>query len=81
MSRTLLGKTVFFYTVTILILYSINDIAQGPLIAAQRIAYNLVGVLIAIFILYYPFPLLTKRLEKVVEEFSSLRDKKNLKLH
>jgi ABC-type sulfate transport system permease component len=59
-----------------LILYSINDISQGSIIAAQRIAYNLVGVLIAIFIVYYPFPLLTKRLEKVVEEFNNSRDKK-----
>jgi fusaric acid resistance family protein len=75
MSRTLLGKTVFFYTVTILILYSINDISQGPIIAAQRIAYNLVGVLIAIFILYYPFPLLKKRLQKVVKEYNSSRNK------
>ncbi len=71
MSKTLLGKTVFFYTVTILILYSMNDLSTGPLIAAQRIFYNLIGVLIAVFVVFYPFPKLMKRLEKTISDYES----------
>jgi len=71
MSKTLLGKTVFFYTVTILILYSMNDLSTGPLIAAQRIFYNLIGILIAVFVVFYPFPKLMKRLEKTVGDYDS----------
>jgi hypothetical protein len=71
-SSTRLGKTVFFYTATILILYSINDLSQGPTLAIQRIAYNLVGVLIAIFVVLYPFPRFMKRIDKLLEDFKSV---------
>jgi len=71
MSKTLLGKTVFFYTVTILILYSMNDLSAGPLIAAQRIFYNLIGVLIAVFVVFYPFPKIMKRLERTISDYES----------
>ncbi len=69
MAKTLLGKTVFFYTVTILILYSINDLSQGPLVAVQRITFNMIGVIIAVFIVLYPFPKLMKRLDATIEDF------------
>lgn len=71
MSNTKLGKTVFFYTVTILILYSINDLSAGPMMSAQRIFYNMIGVLIAIFVILYPFPRLMGRLEKAVNDYDS----------
>lgn len=70
MSKTLLGKTVFFYTVTILILYSINDLSAGPLVAAQRIFFNLFGVLIAIFVIMYPFPRIMKRLDATIADYT-----------
>jgi hypothetical protein len=69
MSKTLLGKTVFFYTVTILILYSINDLSEGPLVAAQRIAFNMIGVLIAVLVVLYPFPKLMRRLDATIEDY------------
>ncbi len=53
-----------FYTATILILYSLNDIESGKDLAYMRLAYNIVGVVVAVFVVLYPFPLLTKRLRK-----------------
>ena len=71
MSKTLLGKTVFFYTVTILILYSINDLSQGPVVAIQRITFNMIGVLIAVLVVLYPFPKLMRRLDATIEDYYS----------
>ncbi len=68
-SKTTIGKTVFFYTATIIVLYSLNDMSQGPLIAIQRVAYNLVGIVIAVFVVYYPFPKITKKIEDTTKEF------------
>lgn len=67
--NTKLGKTVFFYTTTILILYSLSDISLGPVLAAQRIAYNMVGVLVAVFVMFYSFPVLNKRLDALLKDF------------
>lgn len=67
--NTKIGKTVFFYTTTILILYSLSDISLGPTLAVQRIAYNMVGVLVAIFVMFYPFPFLMRRLDKVIADY------------
>jgi hypothetical protein len=69
--NTKIGKTVFFYTTTILILYSLSDISLGPTLAVQRIAYNMVGVLVAIFVMFYPFPFLMRRLDKVIADYYS----------
>lgn len=66
-----LGQIPLFYTATILLLYSLNDISSGKQLAIYRFAYNLVGILIAIFVVYYPFPLLSKRLQKVAKEFEN----------
>lgn len=68
-SNTKLGKTVFFYTATILILYSINDLSMGPSMAIQRIVYNMVGVLVAIFVVFYSFPRLMDRVDTLVEDY------------
>jgi len=68
-SKTTIGRTIFFYTATIIVLYSLNDIAQANTIAMQRVAYNLVGILIGVFIIYYPFPRITNRVETAVRSF------------
>lgn len=59
--KTKLGMIPFFYTATILILYSANDISAGATNVLQRVAYNLVGVTIAILVVVYPFPRIMKR--------------------
>ena len=58
------GQMPLFYTATILILYSLNDIESGKDLAMLRLAYNLVGIAVAAFVVFYPFPMLTKRLRK-----------------
>lgn len=68
-SKTMIGRTVFFYTATIIVLYSLNDISQGNAVAMQRVAYNLVGILIAIFVIYYPFPIITAQVESLARSF------------
>jgi hypothetical protein len=60
--KTKLGMLPFFYTATILLLYSANDISAGTENIIQRVVYNLVGVTIAIIMVMYPFPLLMKRI-------------------
>jgi len=58
------GQMPLFYTATILILYSLNDIEGGKDLAMLRLAYNLVGIAVAAFVVFYPFPMLAKRLRK-----------------
>ena len=55
------GTMVVFYTVTILILYGLNDLSATPQLAMQRIGYNLAGVLIGVSFALYPFPRLFKK--------------------
>ena len=59
--KTKLGMIPFFYTATILLLYSANDISSGSTNVWQRVVYNTVGVVIAVIVVMYPFPLLMKR--------------------
>lgn len=59
--KTKLGMIPFFYTATILLLYSANDVSAGVTNIRQRVFYNLVGVTIAIIVVIYPFPSLMKR--------------------
>jgi hypothetical protein len=68
-SKTMIGRTIFFYTATIIVLYSLNDISVGNAIAMQRVAYNLIGILIGVFIVIYPFPVVTKNVEAIVRGF------------
>ena len=53
---TALGKMPLFYTATILLLYSANDITSGNDNVLMRIGYNLVGITIGVFVVIYPFP-------------------------
>jgi len=59
--KTKLGMIPFFYTATILLLYSANDISSGMTNVVQRVVYNLVGITIAIVVVMYPFPILMKK--------------------
>lgn len=60
--KTKLGMLPFFYTATILLLYSANDLSAGMTNVIERVAYNLVGITIAIIVVVFPFPLIMKRL-------------------
>jgi hypothetical protein len=58
------GQLVVWYTATILILYGLNDLDTTPLLALQRIGYNLIGVIIGVLFSLYTFPFIFKRIEK-----------------
>lgn len=58
--KTKLGMMPLFYTATILLLYSANDITAGKTNILQRVAYNLVGIAIAMIVITFPFPRLMK---------------------
>jgi hypothetical protein len=62
---TKLGMTVTMYTATILTLYVLNDISSARELSLQRVAYNLIGVLIGVLVVMYPFPRLFKRIQKI----------------
>lgn len=59
--KTKLGMMPFFYTATILLLYSANDLSSGTENVLQRVFYNLVGIIVAVIVVTYPFPLLMKK--------------------
>jgi hypothetical protein len=59
---TKLGQMPLFYTATILLLYSANDLSGGTVVTVQRVVYNLVGITIGILVVIYPFPILVKKL-------------------
>jgi hypothetical protein len=58
--KTKLGMLPFFYTATILLLYSANDISSATDNIVQRIGYNLIGITIGMIVVIYPFPRLVK---------------------
>ena len=57
---TPLGTMPLFYTATILLLYSANDISTGSENVLMRILYNVVGITIGVFVVVYPFPRMVK---------------------
>ncbi|TAH32880.1 FUSC family protein [Candidatus Saccharibacteria bacterium] len=59
--KTKLGMMPFFYTATILILYSANDLSLGGTHIVQRVLYNLVGISVAVLVVVYPFPKLMQK--------------------
>lgn len=58
--KTKLGMLPFFYTATILLLYSANDITTASDNIIQRVFYNLIGITIGMIVVIYPFPRLVK---------------------
>jgi hypothetical protein len=69
--KTKLGMMPFFYTATILILYSANDLASGKEIAWDRLVYNNVGIIIGLAVVYFSFPIITKLRDKAVAKDSA----------
>ena len=59
--ETKLGMIPLFYTATILLLYSANDLASSMSTVLERVGYNVVGIVIAVFVVVYPFPLIMRR--------------------
>jgi uncharacterized membrane protein YccC len=53
---TKLGQTVTLYTATIMTLYVLNDLGSAQELSIQRISYNLIGVMIGVWVALYPFP-------------------------
>ena len=60
---TLLGKMPLFYTATILLLYTANDLTTGSENVLTRVPYNTVGITIGVLVVIYPFPLMMKMLK------------------
>ncbi len=60
---TPLGRMPLFYTATILLLYTANDLTTGSENVLTRVAYNLVGITIGVIVVVYPFPLLMRMLK------------------
>jgi hypothetical protein len=60
--RTTLGTMPFFYTATILLLFSANDVSAGTTTVLLRVLTNVVGILIAVVVVVYPFPEIMKRI-------------------
>lgn len=60
--KTKLGAIPFFYTATILLLYSANSLDEGTALTVQRVFYNLVGITIGIAVVVFPFPYLMKKI-------------------
>ena len=60
--KTKVGMIPLFYTATILILYSANDVSAGKTNVINRVLYNLVGITIGMLVVIYPFPILMKKI-------------------
>ena len=59
--KTKLGMIPFFYTATILLLYSANDLSKSTSTILQRVTYNVIGIVISIIVVTYPFPFLMRK--------------------
>jgi hypothetical protein len=57
---TMLGKMPLFYTATILLLYSANDLTTGSENVLTRVLYNVVGITVGVLVVIYPFPRMLK---------------------
>jgi hypothetical protein len=57
---TVLGKMPLFYTATILLLYTANDLTSGSENVLTRVFYNVVGITIGVLVVIYPFPRMLK---------------------
>ncbi len=60
--KTKLGAVPLFYTATILLLYSANDLSGGARITLERVLFNLIGITIGMLVIIYPFPNLMKKI-------------------
>jgi hypothetical protein len=53
-------KDAVFYTATILLLYTANDLTTGSENVLTRVFYNVVGITIGVLVVIYPFPRMLK---------------------
>ena len=60
--KTNIGLIPVFYTATLLLFYSGNNLAAGPVTILERILFNLVGITIGLLVVLYPLPQIVKRL-------------------
>ena len=60
---TKLGRMPLFYTATILLLYTANDLTTGSENVLTRVVYNIVGITIGMLVVIYPFPLMMRKLK------------------
>lgn len=67
---TQLGKMPLFYTATILLLYTANDLTTGSENVLTRVLYNVIGITIGVLVVIYPFPRMMKmiRPKTTIEE-------------
>jgi hypothetical protein len=63
--RTKLGQTIILYTATIMTLYALNDLPGAKELSWDRIIFNLIGVMVGVFVALYPFPRLFSRIKSV----------------
>lgn len=63
--KTKLGMIPFFYTATILLLYTANDLSSSKTVTLQRVAYNVIGITIGMLVVIYPFPIIVKKLQTI----------------
>lgn len=68
LKNTAIGKMPLLYTATILMLYSMNDLSAASTLQVQRILYNIVGIVIAMLVIWFPFPYVSKRIAKSLEQ-------------
>jgi hypothetical protein len=53
--KTKLGMMPLFYTATILLLYSANDLSTGHTNIVTRVVYNLIGISVGLGVIMFPF--------------------------
>lgn len=58
-----LGQMPIFYNAVILLLYSKVGATSGSNLVNIRILYNLLGIAIALFFVYYPLPYITRKVD------------------
>ena len=68
LKETKFGTMVIFYTAMILTLYTLDDISQIGELSFFRILENLVGVLVGLFIVIYPFPRIYPRIHSWIKK-------------
>lgn len=67
---TPLGQIPILYNAVILILYSQTGSTGTEELVSMRIVYNLIGILIAIALVYYPLPYATKYIKSVYNQLA-----------
>jgi hypothetical protein len=59
--RTRIDTIPLFYTATVLLLFSANDLSSATSTVLERVLYNVVGIVIAVVVVVSPFPRIMQR--------------------